>query len=153
MLIREWDRDLRGVVWTVVRSAHETDDVMQASYEKAFRSIDRFDGRASMKSWLHTICLRAAIDHVRYEGRRRHDDVTALVAPSASPDAAGAALAAVELDRAFESLDGTQRLLLMLTAGLGYGFDEVATIVGMPRGTVASKVSRARQQLREGSGQ
>ena len=147
-LIREWDRDLRGVVWSVVRSAHATDDVMQTAYEKAFRSIDRFDGQASMKTWLHTICLRSAIDHTRYESHRSHDDIVAMASPPTSPDAAASAVASVQLDEAFNSLDGVERLLIMLTAGLGYSFDETATIVGMPRGTVASKVGRARDRLR-----
>lgn len=147
-LIRDWDHDLRGVAWSVVRNADATDDVMQTAYEKAFRSIARFDGQASMKTWLHTICLRTAIDHTRYEAHRRHDDVTGLTSPPTSPDAAASAVASVELDQAFNSLDGVERLLIMLTAGLGYSFDETATIVGMPRGTVASKVGRARERLR-----
>jgi len=147
-LIREWDHDLRGVVWTVVRSADATDDVMQNSYEKAFRNIGRFDGRASMKTWLHTVCLRSAIDYTRRESYRRHDDVTELVSPPPSPDASTAALASVELAQAFDSLEKIDQVLLMHTAGLGYSFDETATIVGLPRGTVASKVGRARDQLR-----
>lgn len=149
-LIREWDRDLRGVVWSVVGSAHATDDVMQTSYEKAFRSIARFDGRASLKTWLHTICLRSAIDYTRYESKRRHDDVADLVSPPASPDVSQQVIASAELDHAFASLGEVERLLIMLTAGLGYSFDETATIVGLPRGTVASKVGRARAQLRTG---
>lgn len=147
-LIRVWDHDLRGVVWTVVRSAHATDDVMQSSYEKAFRNIHRFDGTASLKTWLHTICLRSAIDHSRRETLRSHDDVDALVSPPVGPDAADQALDSIELDRVFDSLDEVGQLLVMLTAGLGYSFDETAAIVGMPRGTVASKVGRARAQLR-----
>ena len=60
-MIRQWDHDLRGVVWAVVRSSHATDDVMQTAYEKAFRSLDRFGGRSAMKTWLHsthTLSLR-----------------------------------------------------------------------------------------------
>lgn len=149
-LIRTWDHDLRGVVWAVVRSNHATDDVMQNAYEKAFRAIDGFDGRASLKSWLHSICYRAAIDYVRYEGRRSHDDVSELSVVPESPDAATQAVAGIELELAFDSLDEEQRVLLMLTAGLGYSYDEVAEIVGMPRGTVASRASRARAQLDRG---
>jgi len=104
-LIREWDHDLRGVVWTVVRSAHATDDVMQNSYEKAFRSIARFDGRASLKTWLHTVCLRSAIDHTRRESYRQHDDEPELTSPPAAPDVASGAVASVELGQVFDMLD------------------------------------------------
>lgn len=149
-LIRDWDHDLRGVVWAVVRSAHATDDVMQSAYEKAFRSLSGFDGRASLKTWLHSICYRTAIDYVRYESHRRHEDVTEMPVVPQAPDAANQALASVELGTAFASLGDEQRVLLMLTAGLGYSFDETAEIVGLPRGTVASRVSRARKQLDQG---
>jgi len=147
-LIRSWDHDLRGVVWAVVRSSHATDDVMQSAYEKAFAAIRSFDGRSSLKTWLHSICYYAAIDHVRYEGRRQHDIVDDQIGLPRINDAADQAVARVELDRAFARLDDEQRALLMLTAGLGHSFDETASIVGLPRGTVASKVGRARARLR-----
>ena len=149
-LLREWDHDLRGVAWAVVRSDHATDDIMQSAYEKAFLAIDNFDGRSSMKTWLHSICYRTAIDYVRYEGRRRHEDVTELAIVPDTADVADAAVASVELAETFDTLTEEQRVLLMLTAGLGYSFDETAEIVGIPRGTVASRVGRARQQLEKG---
>lgn len=163
-LIRRWDNDLRGVVWSVVRSATHTDDVMQQSYEKAFRSIGSFDGRSSMKTWLHSICYRTAIDHVRYEGRRRHRDIDdlgdaggsvrdvdggwpamATVPNAEAPD--DRVIASIELSEVLDQLDADQRVVLMLTAGLGYSFEETAEIVGMKRGTVASKAGRARKLL------
>lgn len=145
-LIRTWDQDLRGVVWTVVRSAHATDDIMQRSYEKAFRNIGRFDRTASLKTWLHTICLRAAIDHARAGGG--HEEVDGLASPPFSSHAANSVPDSTELDDVYDSLERVDQLLLMLTAGLGYGFDETATMVGIARSTVASKASRAREQLR-----
>ena len=147
-MIREWDHDLRGVVWMVVGSAHATDEVMQRSYEKAFRSIARFDGGASLKTWLHTVCLRSAIDHTRHSPYGQDDDLAEPTSPPVVPDAATSAIASVELGQAFDTLEKVDQVLLMLTAGLGYSFDETATIVGLPRGTVASKVGQARTQLR-----
>jgi RNA polymerase sigma-70 factor (ECF subfamily) len=147
-LIRAWDRDLRGVAWSVVRSPHATDDVMQAAYEKAFRSLDHFDGRSALRTWLHSIVYRTALDHVRYEGRRRHADLEVVDRVRSGPDSAsGPALTQVELSQAMDALDPGQRAALMLTAGLGYSFDEAAAITGEPRGTIASRVGRARKKL------
>ena len=147
-LIRRHDGDLRGVAWSVCRSAHATDDIMQAAYEKAFRSIGRFDQRSSMKTWLHSIVYRTALDHLRYEGRRRHQDLEVVDLASPGPDStAGRAIDKQELDSAMERLDPEQRAALMLTAGLGYSFDDAAAITGERRGTIASRVSRARKKM------
>ncbi|MDW3180192.1 MAG: RNA polymerase sigma factor [Acidimicrobiia bacterium] len=149
-LLRLWDADLRGVAWSVVRSGPSTDDVKQNAYERAFRSIDRFEGKASMKTWLHSIVYRAAIDHIRFEGRRSHEDVTELrlVAshePQAQPESA--AVSRSELASVLQHCSPDQRAMLMLTAGLGYSFDETAEILGENRGTVASRVGRLRKRL------
>ena len=149
-LIRAWDADLRGVAWSVVRSPTATDDVMQNAYERAFRALDRFDGRSSMKTWLHSIVHRTAIDHTRYENRRRHEDVDDL-RPLATQDdrlnTEARVVSATELAEVLDSCSPEQRSMLMLTAGLGYSFDETAEILGESRGTVASRVSRLRSRL------
>ena len=154
-LIRRYDRDLRAVVWAVVRSGPDTDDVMQVAYEKAFRSVGRFQRRSSLKSWLHTICYRCAIDHVRSARRRDHDPLptgeveSGLVAGRTLAGTDDTATSRVDLARAFDRLDVDQRVALMLTTGLGYSFDEAAAITGARRGTVASRASRARRRLEQ----
>ena len=148
-VLRQHDAALRGVVWSVVRKAASLDDVMQDAYERAFAAIDTFEGRSTLKTWLHSICYRTAIDHVRYEGRRRHEVLHLVADTAASDSTSGSALDAIALAEALERLDSEQRALIMLTAGLGYSYDETAEIVGLARGTVASRVSRARSQLRE----
>ncbi len=150
LLLRQWDHDLRGVAWSVVRSAPATDDVMQDAYERAFRSIENFDGRSSMKTWLHSIVYRSAIDHYRYEGRRQHDDVDTLRDVGTTDAAARperSALDRAELASVLDDCPPDQRAMLMMTAGLGYSFDETAEILDMNRGTVASRVGRLRNRL------
>ena len=146
-LLRRYDHDLRGVAWSVVRSSDAVDDIMQSSYEKAFRSIDGFDGRSTLKTWLHSVVHRTAIDHLRREVRRHHDDLSAA-ASAATPDGASlGAMGRIELAEVLDGLRPEQRVALMLTAGLGYSFDEAAQIMGERRGTVASRVSRARRRI------
>jgi len=146
-LIRAWDNDLRGVAWSVSRSAVHTDDIMQATYEKAIGALKDFRGDSSLKTWLHTICYRTAVDHVRFEGRRSHEDPTVLDTWTTSGSTSDEALANIELSDLLAALDPHVRTALMLTTGLGYSFDEAATILDMPRGTVASHVRRAKHML------
>lgn len=151
-LIRQYDDRLRGVAWAVVRDPHRTDDVMQSAYEKAFRSIRRFDGRSSISTWLHSIVYRTAIDSTRYEGRRRHDDIDEMPAVASPVDAERQALSRVEVESVMDRLSPEDRAALMLIAGHGLSYDEAAAILGEARGTVASRVSRARQRLAREAG-
>ncbi|MEM9200057.1 MAG: RNA polymerase sigma factor [Actinomycetota bacterium] len=146
--IRLHDRRFRGVAWSVVRDAHRTDDVMQTAYEKAFRRIGTYDGTAALTTWLHSIVYRTALDNLRYEGRRRHEDVDDLGDVIAiRPDAAAHAVGRMEMDAVMEGLNPGDRAALMLTAGLGFSYDEAAEILDERRGTVASRVSRARARI------
>ena len=148
-LLRQHDRDLRGVVWSVVRDRDAVDVVIQMAYEKAFRSLGSFEARSAVKTWLHTICYRTAIDYLRYENRRRHLSLASIEQEPSNQSTADAAIAGIELEQALNYIDAESRSMLTMTAGLGLTFDEVAHITGVPRGTVASKVSRARTQLRK----
>lgn len=146
--IRDNDQRLRGVAWSVVRDVHRTDDVMQASYEKAFRALDGYDGRAALSTWLHSIVYRTALDNLRYEGRRRHDDVDEIGGRApAEPDTATSAVDRMELESVLDSLNPADRAALTLTVGLGHSYDEAAEMLGERRGTIASRVSRARERL------
>lgn len=119
-LIRARDNDLRGVAWAVSRDRVHTDDIMQTTYEKAVRALPSFHGAAPLKTWLHSICHRAAIDHVRSEQRRQHDQEITLLSKASSRSTSDAALARTELAEILESLDPETRAALMLTTGLGY---------------------------------
>ena len=124
-LIRLWNDDLRGVAWTITRSDSAADDVMQETYLKAFRSIGSFDGRSSLKTWMHSICYRTALDHMKFEARRHHDQID-TVHTAAVAAASHSAIARLEIESVLSDLNPAELAMLMLTAGLGYSFDEAA---------------------------
>ncbi|MEM7271954.1 MAG: RNA polymerase sigma factor [Actinomycetota bacterium] len=148
-VLRQHQHDLRGLVWSMVRDSHQVDDIMQAAFEKAFRNVTRFKGDSSMKTWLQSICYRAAIDHIRYAGRRRHADVDEFVGMASADDVARRVEDRDRFTEVMTNLDPETRALLMLTAGLGYTQGEAAEITGLPIGTVGSRLSRARDRLRK----
>ena len=151
--VQEHDDYLRGVVRAVIRNPDVVDDVMQAAYERAYRAIDRFDGRSALRTWLHTICYRTAIDHIRYSSSRPAVSLDAVANPqsvAAQASISGEVIVDLEAADLLARLDPEQRMLLYLTAVVGYSYDDVAEQLGMRRGTVASKVSRAKEILRKG---
>lgn len=117
-------------------------DLAQEAYLRAFRAWDRFDGR-DVRAWLHTIGLRLAFNERSRRGRfvalfGRRSEREPWVDPHDS-----------ELGEALRGLRREHRAALLLNAVDGYTQAEIAVMLAVPPGTVASWLSRAKTQLRE----
>lgn len=148
-LLREHDDAMRALVFSLVRDRWVMDDVLQNAYEKAYRALPSFRGESSFKTWLHRICHSTAIDMLRYEGLRRHDDLADHDSRTrCGPGESTGAVERVNLDGALARLPEQQRTALVLVAVNGLSYDEAAVAVGTTAGTIASRVSRGREALR-----
>lgn len=117
-------------------------DLAQESYLRAYRAWDRFDG-TDARAWLHTIGLRLAFNE--RDRRRRWRDLLGR-RTEAKPWVPAEDR---DLHDALSSLRREQRAALLLNAVDGYTQAEIAAIMGVPPGTVASWLSRAKAQMRE----
>jgi RNA polymerase sigma-70 factor (ECF subfamily) len=124
----------------VLGSVSDAEDVAQEAYLRAYRSWARFDGR-DVRAWLYTIALRLAFNHLR--GRRRWLGMLGRGEPSAWNDGVDPDLLA-----ALHDLDARTRSALLLHAVDGYTQREIAAMLDVPEGTVASWISRGRATLR-----
>jgi RNA polymerase sigma-70 factor (ECF subfamily) len=124
----------------VLGNAHDAEDVAQDAYLAAFRSWGRFEG-GDVRAWLYTIALRRAFNQLR--SRRR---LLAAVRRIESPPVP--APADPDLWAAVQGLDVRPRTALLLNIVDGYTQAEIGRILGVPEGTVASWLSRARSSLR-----
>jgi RNA polymerase sigma-70 factor (ECF subfamily) len=124
----------------VLGDERDAEDVAQDAYLKAFRSWDRFDG-LDVRAWLYTIALRLAFNHLR--GRRRWLAAIGRIEPRPWADPADPDLAA-----ALATLDTRTRAALLLNVVDGYTQAEIARMLAVPEGTVASWISRGRATLR-----
>jgi RNA polymerase sigma-70 factor (ECF subfamily) len=118
----------------------EAQDVAQETYLRAYRSWARFDGR-DIRAWLYTIGLRLAFNELRR--RRRSLAVLGRIESRPWRDLADPDLAA-----ALGSLEPRARAALLMNLVDGYTHAEIAAMLSVPAGTVASWISRARGQLR-----
>jgi RNA polymerase sigma-70 factor (ECF subfamily) len=118
----------------------EAQDVAQEAYLQAYRSWARFDGN-DVRAWLYTIGLRLAFNELR----RRRRWLAALGRIESRPwrDPSDPDLAA-----ALHSLEPRVRAALLMNVVDGYTHAEIAAMLSVPPGTVASWISRARVQLR-----
>jgi RNA polymerase sigma-70 factor (ECF subfamily) len=147
-LVHTHDGYLRAVARRTVRSGDACDDVMQIAYEKVYRSIDHFDGRSSVRSWLHSVVHRTAIDYLRRERRRQHEPLhTTAGLPERQDPTLAHVLGRAELEDLLGHIAPRQRAALLLTAGLGFTHAESASIVGVRRGTIGSWVCRTRETM------
>jgi RNA polymerase sigma-70 factor (ECF subfamily) len=124
------------------------DDVLQTAYVRAFRALPDFDGRARFGTWLHRIVANAAIDELRRVARRGEVDLDALEGRAAASDPSGASDTRMDLANALAGLPADLRIVVLMVDAEGYSYDEVAEVVGIPPGTVASRLNRARAKLR-----
>jgi RNA polymerase sigma-70 factor (ECF subfamily) len=152
-LVQPHDRALRALAYRLVRDRHLMDDVLQEAYLKAFRALPSLRGTEALGSWLYRIVYNASMDMLR---RRRRVPQMALEdvpdRPDPAPDPAEVAAGRGDLAAALEALPPQMRAAVLLVDAEGLSYEEAGAIIGVPSGTVASRLSRARAVLRQSLG-
>ena len=138
----------------VLRNAADAEDVAQEALLRAYRNFARLREPARFRGWLVRIVFRLALDRWR-AAKRREKRETEWGQPEQRPAAPTAEELAASsefqkrLERAMGELPEKLRLVLLLSAIEGYTLEEVAGMLGIPIGTVKSRLFFARKQLAE----
>ncbi len=123
------------------------DDALQETYLRAFRALPRFRGEAALATWLYRIAYNACLDELRNTRRVVPlDSVRERVDPR--PGAAETIPARQELAVALAALPPADRAAVLLVDAQGFDYRSAAEVLGIPEGTIASRLSRARAHLR-----
>ncbi|RFU42228.1 RNA polymerase sigma factor [Actinomadura logoneensis] len=159
-----YDRHFADIYrYVAARLGRDTaDDLAAETFVTAFRKRDGFDpARGGVRPWLFGIATNLVALHRRAE-RRRYDALARAHAASSLPDEDApderiAARVTAEgarprLADALAALPEGDRDALLLVSVAGLGYDEVGQALGIPAGTVGSRLSRARRKLREALG-
>ena len=145
---------LYGLACTVLGSATDAEDVLQETFLGAFRRISAFEGRSSVKTWLTRILLNHASKLRRSKRVRRAMslDEQITVGPADQRLAVASPAAAVEsrvdVNAMLQVLSPEHREILVLRELRQMSYDEIAQTLHIPRGTVESRLHRARQELK-----
>ncbi|MGW0825393.1 RNA polymerase sigma factor [Streptomyces sp. NPDC002845] len=145
---------LLRVAMTLTARPADAEDLVQDTLLRAYRAIDRFDGKHP-RAWLLTIMRRAEINRHRRRKPRLLDgpdtglDRTASVEVPESPESlvVGEAFDA-EVDAALEVLPQAHRQVVRLVDVDGLSYAEAAGLLGVPERTVTSRLHRARKRIR-----
>ncbi len=140
---RHW-RDAWRAARAITGNDAAAEDVTQDSLERAFRALDRFDGTRPFGAWLHRIVVNRALTLLRDE--RRTVPLETIAEPPAAATAEGVDN---DLLTTVAGLSPERRAVLILRYGLGHSVADIADLVGVPVGTVQSRLARALAELRD----
>jgi RNA polymerase sigma-70 factor, ECF subfamily len=136
-----WSRAHRAA-YLVVGDAAAAEDIAQEAFLAALRALDRFDRRRPFGPWLHRIVVNRAIDWSRARRLRAEAELGEAHAAT-DPPASGEQ----GLDEAIRRLSPEHRAVIVLRYVLEYTPGEIAQLLGLPRGTVNSRLRRGLDAL------
>ena len=147
--------NLKRFALSLCRRPDLADDLVQITAERAFRARDQFDPATRLEAWLFRILRNAWIDMLRRD-KTRGETVDIHDTPQADPvDSAAQTddrLMLQSVQEVMRTLPEDQRAVLYLVCVEGFSYAETAQTLGIPQGTVMSRLSRARRALAEKMG-
>jgi RNA polymerase sigma-70 factor (ECF subfamily) len=153
-IVRRYQRRVYAVAFRIVRRHDVADDVTQEAFIRAHQALSSFDLARPFGPWICRIGANLAINHVRSPIAREeplpegHAETPAV---EPGPETGVLEREGQELlQRALDALPGEQRAVFVLRVHEELSYREIADTLGLSMGTVMSRLSRAREKLREG---
>jgi RNA polymerase sigma-70 factor, ECF subfamily len=139
------------VAYGVLRQREDAEDVAQEAFIKAHRNFRRLRERASFRSWLVRLTWRLAIDRQRANRRRVNRDTehSRCLPDIERSDPAIVNERSAMLWQAIDALPEKLRLAIVLSGIEGHDVREIASLLGVPEGTVKSRLFHAREKMKE----
>jgi RNA polymerase sigma-70 factor (ECF subfamily) len=148
-LVERYDRAVYHLSYRMLHNVEDARDATQEAFFKAFRSLRTFREGAKFSTWIFAIAYHACCDRL---ARRKHDASDELpdrADPSRGPEQQAIALdEASRLRRAIDALPEKYRAVVTLFHLQGRQYEEIASVLGLPMGTVKTHLFRAKEQLR-----
>lgn len=141
---------LRRFAHALSRNSADADDLTQATIERALRSRDQWQPGTRLDSWSYRIMRNLWIDTARSQARRSAREAPEEEGLTIGEDPREAMDAAVDLHRIMDAmgrLPDEQREVVALILVEGFGYREVSEMLGLPIGTVSSRLVRGRTAL------
>ena len=164
-LVAEHSGDVYALLYRLTTDAEEARDLTQETFLRAFQSIDRFRGDSSLKTWIYRIAINQARNRWRWWRRRKRDVTISLDATDEHRDKPLAATLPsdnspspeqetlahereAQLREALQGLRRSYREAVILRDVEGFSYEEIARTLQISIGTVKSRISRGRLELR-----
>lgn len=155
-LVRQYQGRVYALALHYVRDRDEALDLAQEVFVRVFRKLGAFRGEEPFLPWLLRVARNLCIDHLRRAGARPPasdipaEEARGLRAPGQSPEEAWEAGSRKRLvHRALSQMTEAHREMILLKEIQGLKLEEIASLLGLPLGTVKSRSNRARLELAE----
>ena len=158
LLVDRHGRSIYRLAFRLTGHAEDAEDVVQETFVKAFRQIDRFEARANFSTWLYRIAFNCAIDYTRTRAHRdRPDSLEALTELPAETgpnayDLAYATEIGQRVERALDALSAQERAAFVLRHFEGCSIDEICRTLDIRTNAAKHAVFRAVRKLRAALG-
>jgi len=150
-LVTRYHRKVYGIASSMLRDHDAADDICQETFIRAYRAIGRFREGASFFTWVYRIAVNLCLNAIRDRKRFVPVENVAESASSVAPDQEDCAERRELLDKVNKKLEVMHpkyRTALLLRVNEGLSYAEISAVLGVPKGTVMSRISRAREILR-----
>jgi len=155
-LVDRHGASLFRLAFLLVGNGADAEDVVQETLMGAFQHLNRFRGHSSVKTWLTAILANQAAMQRRTRARRKvvplHEEEGDSAALEEVPEAGSAAEqtdARLDVQAVLSALSPEHRQVIVLREYEGMSYQEMAEVLGVPRGTVESRLFRAREHLKQ----
>ncbi len=156
-IVRRYKDRLLTSIRSDVNCSESADDIVQDAFVRAFQNLDSFRAESSLYTWLYRIALNSRRYYIRNRHRtrpletvREHGGETWMMEPRANPeDAVEAWEEREQVQAALARLDDHHRDILLLREFEGCDYQAISEALNVTMGTVRSRLSRARAQLRK----
>jgi RNA polymerase sigma-70 factor, ECF subfamily len=151
-VVSKYAKRVTSIAWSIVRNAHDAEDLAQEAFVKAYQNIGRFKESEPFGPWIYRIVTNLALDVMKHRTRFRHEELTEREPAARRDDAELRAVRnelASRIDAAIESLPENQRIVARLHLVEQFGHAEIAAMMSLTEGTVRSHLSLARRKLKE----
>jgi RNA polymerase sigma-70 factor (ECF subfamily) len=157
-LVRRYQRPVFSLVYRMVRDRETAEELAQDTFVKVLGHIDQYSPEFKLSSWLFKIANNVAIDHLR-KGRLPTVSMSGNPEEGRSFDIAARAPSALEtleareigssIERAIGALRPEYRACILMRHVEGRSYEEIASTLDLPMGTVKTYIHRARNELRK----
>jgi RNA polymerase sigma-70 factor (ECF subfamily) len=149
-LVERYEDTIASVVIGMLGHRPDTEDIGQEIFIRVYKSLKKFRFRSSFRTYLVRIAVNVCLDQVRKSSiRHERPEAGDFSSEREIIDENPAFEIRDSINRALQELDKDQRIVVILRLVEGYSVKETAKILGIPEGTVLSRLSRAQEKLRE----